>query len=91
MVPSPAAYAAALIVILLVGSWPVDKLGRKPALWAVQVFMIIAAIIEIFATNWKHWLAAKILNVRMAAKAYTIPTLYTQMLKTRPRRVSPLA
>lgn len=25
--------------------------------------MVIAAIIEVFATNWKHWLAAKILNV----------------------------
>lgn len=25
--------------------------------------MMIAAIIEIVATNWKHWLVAKILNV----------------------------
>jgi MFS family permease len=58
-----AAYAAALVAILLIGSWPVDKFGRKPALWAVQVFMMIAAIIEIVATNWKHWLVAKILNV----------------------------
>jgi hypothetical protein len=30
---------------------------------AVQVFMLIAAIIEMFATNWTHWLAAKVLNV----------------------------
>jgi hypothetical protein len=33
-------------------------------MWMVQIFMLIAAIIEIFAVNWKHWLAAKILNVR---------------------------
>lgn len=56
-------YAGALVVVLLVGNWPVDRFGRKPALWAVQIFMIIAAIIEIFATKWTHWLAAKILNV----------------------------
>lgn len=56
-------YAGALVVVLLVGNWPVDRFGRKPALWAVQVFMIIAALIELFATNWKHWLVAKILNV----------------------------
>lgn len=58
-----AVYAAALVAILLVGNWPVDRFGRKPALWAVQVFMIVAAIIEMFATNWTHWLAAKLLNV----------------------------
>lgn len=44
-----------------------DRFGRKPALWMVQVFMIIAAIIEIFATSWKHWLAAKVLNVSSKA------------------------
>jgi SP family general alpha glucoside:H+ symporter-like MFS transporter len=52
-----------LVVILLVGNWPLDRFGRKPMLWAVQIFMIIAAIIECFATNWTHWLAAKIMNV----------------------------
>ncbi|CAK7234725.1 hypothetical protein SBRCBS47491_009046 [Sporothrix bragantina] len=55
-------YAGALVVILLVGNWPIDRFGRRPALWAVQIFMIIAAIIECFATNWTHWLAAKIMN-----------------------------
>ena len=56
-------YAGALVVILLVGNWPIDYFGRKPALWAVQIFMIIAALIECFATDWTHWLAAKIMNV----------------------------
>ncbi|KAL1907773.1 hypothetical protein Sste5344_006400 [Sporothrix stenoceras] len=55
-------YAGSLVVILLVGNWPIDRFGRKPALWAVQIFMIIAALIECFATNWTHWLAAKIMN-----------------------------
>ncbi|RSH93597.1 hypothetical protein EHS25_006242 [Saitozyma podzolica] len=55
-------YAGSLVVILLVGNWPLDRFGRKPMLWAVQIFMIIAAIIECFATNWTHWLAAKIMN-----------------------------
>ncbi|CAK7243333.1 MAG: hypothetical protein STHCBS139747_004851 [Sporothrix thermara] len=55
-------YAGALVVILLVGNWPIDYFGRKPALWAVQIFMIIAALIECFATDWTHWLAAKIMN-----------------------------
>lgn len=57
-------YAGALVVVLLVGNWPVDRFGRKPALWAVQVFMVIAALIEIFATNWTHWLVTKIPNVK---------------------------
>jgi hypothetical protein len=65
----PGVYAGALVLVLLVGNWPVDRYGRKPALWAVQVFMIIAAIIEVFATNWTHWLAAKILNVRNSLSA----------------------
>lgn len=56
-------YAGSLVVILLIGNWPIDRFGRKPALWAVQIFMIIAALIECFATNWTHWLAAKIMNV----------------------------
>ncbi|OAA66499.1 Sugar/inositol transporter [Niveomyces insectorum RCEF 264] len=55
-------YSGALVAVLLVGNWPIDRFGRKPALWAVQIFMIIAALIEVFATNWKHWLVAKIFN-----------------------------
>jgi len=31
---------------------------------ATQVFMLIACLIEMFATNWTHWIAAKVLNVR---------------------------
>jgi hypothetical protein len=30
---------------------------------ATQVFMLIACLIEMWATNWTHWIAAKILNV----------------------------
>lgn len=30
---------------------------------ATQVFMLIALLIEMWATNWTHWIAAKILNV----------------------------
>jgi hypothetical protein len=31
---------------------------------ATQVFMLIACLIEMWATNWTHWIAAKVLNVR---------------------------
>lgn len=30
---------------------------------ATQVFMLIACLIEMWATNWTHWIAAKVLNV----------------------------
>lgn len=60
-------YAGALVFVLLIGSWPIDYFGRRPMLWAVQIFMLIAAIIEMFATNWTHWVAAKILNVGFSA------------------------
>ncbi|CAG9984749.1 unnamed protein product [Clonostachys byssicola] len=81
-----AAYAAALVAILLIGSWPVDRFGRKPALWAVQVFMIIAAIIEIVATNWKHWLVAKILNgFSVGLNHMTATTYISEIAPTRAR------
>lgn len=32
-------------------------------LYLTQVLMLIAALVEMFATDWTHWLAAKILNV----------------------------
>jgi hypothetical protein len=33
---------------------------------ATQVFMLIACLIEMWATNWTHWIAAKVLNVSHA-------------------------
>jgi hypothetical protein len=33
---------------------------------ATQMFMLIACLIEMWATNWTHWIAAKVLNVRHA-------------------------
>lgn len=56
-------YTGAQVLVLIFGSWPLDHLGRKPMLIMTQVFMLIACLIEMFATNWTHWLAAKILNV----------------------------
>ena len=56
-------YAASVVCILLVGSYPIDRFGRKPMLIATQVFMLIACLIEMWATNWTHWIAAKVLNV----------------------------
>jgi MFS family permease len=47
----------------MVGSWPLDYFGRKPMLIMTQVFMLVACLIEMFATKWTHWLAAKIMNV----------------------------
>lgn len=72
-------YAGALVVVLLVGNWPVDRFGRKPALWAVQVFMVIAALIEVFATNWTQWLAAKVLNVRTDSATDHKPSQLTHL------------
>jgi hypothetical protein len=31
----------------------------------IQVFMAIACIIEMFATTWPQWMAAKMMNVRL--------------------------
>jgi SP family general alpha glucoside:H+ symporter-like MFS transporter len=59
-------YAASVVCILLVGSYPIDRFGRKPMLIATQVFMLIACLIEMWATNWTHWIAAKVLNVSHA-------------------------
>jgi MFS family permease len=56
-------YTGAQVLILLIGHWPIDKFGRKKMLILTQVFMFIACLIEMFATNWTHWVAAKILNV----------------------------
>lgn len=44
-----------------------DHLGRKFMLIMTQVFMLIACLIEMFATTWTHWLAAKIMNVSYLA------------------------
>lgn len=57
------AYVGAQMLFLLVGNWPIDYFGRRPMLWLTQILMLAAAIIELFATNWTHWLGAKILNV----------------------------
>ncbi|KAH8898754.1 general substrate transporter [Thozetella sp. PMI_491] len=79
-------YAGALVVVLLVGNWPIDRFGRKPALWAVQIFMIIAAIIEVFATNWTHWLAAKFLNgLSVGCNQMTATTYISEIAPTRAR------
>ena len=57
-------YAGAFIFALLIGHWPVEKFGRKPVLWLVQLLMLVAALVEMFAKNWKIWAIAKVLNVR---------------------------
>jgi hypothetical protein len=36
---------------------------------ATQVFMLIACLIEMWATNWTHWIAAKVLNVSYGVMA----------------------
>jgi SP family general alpha glucoside:H+ symporter-like MFS transporter len=51
------------ILVLFLGTWPADKFGRKPMILLIQVFMAIACLIEMFATHWTHWLAAKMMNV----------------------------
>lgn len=56
-------YTIAYIVSLIAGTWPSDKFGRKAMLLVIQVLFAAACILEMFATNWTHWLGAKILNV----------------------------
>ena len=58
-----AAYTVCYILVLFAGTWPADKFGRKPMILLIQVFMAIACLIEMFATTWPHWLAAKMMNV----------------------------
>jgi len=59
-------YTACVVCILFVGSYPIDRFGRRPMLIATQVFMLIACLIEMWATNWTHRIAAKVLNVSHA-------------------------
>lgn len=47
----------------MVGSFPADRFGRKPMLFLIQFIMIIACLVEMFATQPNHWIAAKVLNV----------------------------
>ncbi|KAL1852832.1 hypothetical protein VTK73DRAFT_9124 [Phialemonium thermophilum] len=81
-----AVYAASVVAVLLIGNWPVDYFGRRPVLWAVQIFMIIAAIIEAFATNWTHWVAAKIMNgFSVGFNQMTATTYISEIAPTRAR------
>jgi hypothetical protein len=55
----------AQILVLIICAWfpPHDRFGRKPVLFAVQAFMMIACIIEMFAKSWGVWALAKAFNV----------------------------
>ncbi|KAH7400436.1 MFS transporter [Cadophora sp. MPI-SDFR-AT-0126] len=39
-----------------------DKLGRKPALLILWVFLVASIFAESFATHWSHWLVAKLFS-----------------------------
>jgi uncharacterized membrane protein len=57
---------------------------------ATQVFMLIACLIEMWATNWTHWIAAKVLNVSHADasaddRVFLWDVIKLLLLRTSPR------
>lgn len=65
-----------------IGSYPSDKLGRRWMILTVQVIMVGACILEQLATNWTHWLGARLLDVsdqppyEYASKRLTISRVF---------------
>jgi MFS family permease len=45
------------------GSYPADRFGRRWMMLLVQIIMIGGCVLEQLATDWTHWLGARLLDV----------------------------
>jgi MFS family permease len=60
MVSYPALFATFQVLGQFAGGWQSDYFGRRICLYTVIFWTYIGVILEVVATDWKVWLASKI-------------------------------
>ncbi|KAJ5205098.1 uncharacterized protein N7498_005977 [Penicillium cinerascens] len=63
-----------------------DKLGRKIALYIIWLTLVVSVLIESFASEWQHWLVAKLFSgIGVGMLQCTLPLYLSEIAPTQLR------